>query len=198
MERVLLRFNTRLILWDQTVIVGKPRGIAESLANEECVRFRIPWAKEFEVRMEIAALHVNLANGSEGFVCRQPSGQAVRIKRGGERFSTRRYTNLQLHIPEVGLGFPVVDLSSRGCRIKARSRLEEKCFKVNRRIREGMIQVGDRFHIHLDSVVPRVHLGQMVGLEFDVGNGTNPQRNLKTLLGILAMQEVERLATGMV
>jgi hypothetical protein len=177
------------------VIVGKPRGLMEGISKGDCARFRVPWATEFEVRLEIASLHVNLANGSAGFVCKQPSGAAYSVKRSGERYSTGRYTNLQLRVPGAGLDFPVLDLSSRGCRVKAQSKVGERFFKVNRRIREGILQVGDRFHIRLDSIIPRMHLREMVGVEFVVGKQRKPQRELAILLGILAVQEVERLAT---
>ena len=190
MERVMLRFNTRLALRDQVVLVGKPSGLEESIEKGDCARIKVPWAKNFEVRMFVTAHHVNLKNGSEGFICKTPSGHALPVKRSKDRFNTRRFSNLQLLLPSFGLDFPIMDLSAEGCRIKARPEIVADLFKMNREIMEGVIQVGERFHIALETMIPRAFLRETVGLEFNPRQDSGHKRNLSTLLGTLAMQEV--------
>ena len=190
MERAMLRFNTRLALRDQVVLVGKPSGLEESIEKGDCARLKVPWARDFEVRMFVSALHVNLKNGSEGFVCQTPSGNALPVKRSKDRFNTRRFSNLQLLLPSFGLDFPIMDLSAQGCRIRARPDIMADLFKMNRKILEGVIQVGERFHIALESMIPRVLLRETVGLEFNPRQDSGHKRNLRTLVGTLAMQEV--------
>lgn len=193
-ERVLLRFNTRIVLRDQVVLVGKPPGLEDSISKGDLARFKIPGARGFEVRMPITALHVNLKNGGEGFVCKTPSGLALPVKRNSDRFNTQRFSNLQLLLPSLGLDFQIMDLSATGCRIKARPDFVNDLFRMNHKLMEGVIQVGERFHIALEAMIPRAHWREMVGLEFNPQQDSKHKRNLSTLLGTLAMQEVSTYA----
>lgn len=194
MERAMLRFNTRLALRDQMVLVGKPSGLESSIEKDDCARIKVPWARNFEVRMFVTAGHINLKNGNEGFVCQTPSGNALPVKRSKERFNTRRFSNLKLLLPSFGLDFPIMDLSAQGCRIMGRPDFVADLFRMNQKIMEGVIQVGEHFHIVLETMIPRVQLREMVGLEFNTRTDSGHKRNLTTLLGTLAMQEVNTYA----
>lgn len=190
LEGPQLRFNTRLLLKDQVVLVGKPPGVETYLETGDFARFKAPWERAYEVRMEIASTHVNMRNQAEAFVCKAPSGRAALVQRREDRFNTSRFANLWLALPEFGQNFPIVDLSSKGCRIQARGVLASSLFQLNRRITSGLIRVSERFQIQLDTLVPRALLRGLVGLEFMLPDSEGHRRQLSTLLGALALQEV--------
>lgn len=185
-----VRFNSGILLKDGLVLVGKPEELEPSLNLGDTARFRIPWNNKFEVRMETVVIHLNLRNGTEVFVCKTPTGRAHMVRRTANRFNTRRFRNLHLHLPALDDMFPIVDLSAAGCRVEADPRLLKDSFSVGRRIWEGLIRVEDKMQVQLDLIIPRVYHEETVGLEFNVDRQGNHERKLSSLLGILAIGEV--------
>ena len=191
-EQKLLRFTTRLKVRQEVVLVGKPQGLEAPLGRDDSVRFKIPWDPAHEVRMAIALPHLNLSNGMGAFCCKTPEGHAAAVQRHADRFSTRRFRNLHLEVPDLGEGFPIVDLSAAGCRIAAERGLQ-RALRLNRHFRKALIRLGDNLRVELVRLIPRVHLGEMVGLEFFVDRSSEHHGRLRLLLGSLAMSE-QRLA----
>ena len=189
-DSAMVRFNTGLLVKDAVVLVGKPEGLEVSMSTGEIARFRIPWEKQFEVRMEITVLQLNLRNGTEAFVCKKPSGLAYPARRTSDRFNTRRFTNIHLDLPALKDSFSILDLSAAGCRVDAEPRLVMNAFRLNRRLWEGMITVGEQLRVRLDLVIPRAYDNKTVGLEFKVNRGGRHSQHLTTLLGTLAIREV--------
>ena len=189
-DAAMARFNTGILLRNHVVLVGKPAGLAASLKKGDLARFRIPWDTRNEVRMEIAVLHMNLSNGTEVFLCETPSGRALPVRRALDRFNTRSFKNLHLDLPALKESFAIVDLSASGCRLEASPTLFRHSLGVKRRIWQGKIMVGERLRINLDLVIPRAYQDKTVGLEFVVNRSGNHNRDLTTLLGLLAIREV--------
>ena len=188
-DAAMARFNTGILLRNNVVLVGKPEGLAASLKKGDVARFRIPCDTGNEVRMEIAVLHLNLSNGTEVFLCETPSGRALPVRRALDRFNTRRFNNLRLDLPALEDSFAIVDLSASGCRLEASPKLFRNSLGVKRRIWQGIIMVGERLRINLDLVIPRAYHEEAVGLEFVVNRSGTHDRDLTTLLGLLAIRE---------
>ena len=188
-DAAMARFTTGILLRNNVVLVGKPEGLGASLKKGDMARFRIPWDPRNEVRMEITVLHLNLSNGTEVFLCETPSGRALPVRRERERFNTRRFNNLRLDLPALKDSFAIVDLSASGCRLEASPKLFRNSLGVKRRIWQGIIMVGERLRINLDLVIPRAYHEEAVGLEFVVNRSGNHDRDLTTLLGLLAIRE---------
>ena len=193
-DAALARFNTGILLRDGLVLVGKPEGLDPSLKLGDTARFRIPWNNKFEVRMETVVLHLNLKNGTEVFVCKSPTGRAHAVRRTADRFNTSRFRNLHLRLPALNDAFPIVDLSAAGCRVEADPKLLRSSFGVGPRIWEGLVHVKDKLQVQLDLIIPRVYHEETVGLEFKVNRRGNHERKLSTLLGILAMGELNQVS----
>lgn len=185
-----VRFNSGILLKDGHVLVGKPEGLEPSLSVGDTARFKIPWDKKFEVRMETVVLHLNLKNGTEVFVCKSPTGRAHIIRRTSDRFNTSRFRNLHLSLPALDDAFSIVDLSAAGCRVEADPGMLRKSFGVGRRIWEGLIRVEGKLQVQLDFIIPRVYHEETVGLQFNVNRQGNHESKLTSLLGILAIEEV--------
>ena len=189
-DSAMVRFNTGLLAKEAVVLVGKPSGLEASMSTGDIARFRIPWEQQFEVRMEISVLHLNLSNGTEAFLCKKPSGLAYPARRTNDRFNTRRFTNIHLDLPALKDSFPILDLSAAGCRVDAEPGLVMNAFRVNRRLWEGIITVGEQLRVRLDLVIPRAYDKKTVGLEFKVNRGGRHGQQLTILLGTLAIREV--------
>ena len=188
-DSAMAQFNTGLLVKNEMVLVGKPEGLEASMRRGDIVRFRIPWEQKFEVRMKIYVLHLNLSNGTEAFLCQKPSGSAHPAQRINERFNTRRFSNIRLDLPALKDSFSILDLSVGGCRVNAEPKFMRNAFKVNQRLWEGIITVGERFQVRLDLVIPRAYHDGTVGLEFKVNRGERYGQHLTTILGTLAMRE---------
>ena len=193
LDRPMVRFKTRLLYRDKVVLVAKPPELTVEIAKGDVARFKIPWEKNHEVRMEVSLPQVNLSNGLGAFLCQTPSGAAFSVRRVEERFNTRRYKNLHVDIPDLGDNFRIVDLSATGCKIAIKTTSRWKSFKIGRSIGKSMIKVGDRMEIELDLMIPRAHANESVGMEFSVnGDGRNRQW-LTVLLGTLGTMEVDAI-----
>lgn len=193
-DSAMARFNTGLLVKRGVVLVGKPEGLEASMRTGDTARFRIPWEQQFEVRMEISVLHLNLKNDTEVFICKKPSGSAFPARRTNDRFNTRRFNNIRLNLPALHESFSILDISAGGCRVDAEPDLVMKAFGVNRRFWDGMITVGERLRVPLDLVIPRTYHSEAVGFEFKVNRGRRHGQRLATLLGTLAMREVRPLS----
>lgn len=190
-ESAMKRFNTGLLLRDKIVLVGKPEATQMDLKKRDVIRFRIPWDKQFEVQMKIEVGHLNLANGTKAFLCKTPKGRVFPVRRKSDRFYTRRFNNLHLHLPALKAFFQIVDLSSAGCHIVGEPGLISEAFGVKRRLWQGVICVGENLRVSLESVIPRRFANNSVGMEFKVGPSDNHATQFNLLLGTLAMLEID-------
>lgn len=190
LESDMIRFDTVLLLRRQIVLVGKPRELTGMRSGGQWVRFKVPWDPRFEVRMQVSVPHLNLSNGQSAFVCQMPAGRVPRVRRGSERFSTRAVSNLYLDLPSLDDRFRIVDLSRSGCRIEMVRGSSESVFRLKRRIPHGVIQLGDNMHVEIDGVVPRMLRDRAVGFEYAIDREGEHRRQLRTLLGALAMMNI--------
>ena len=186
----LVRFNTLLSLKRGVVIVSKPLSLDKGLNKGTQVRFKIPWEPEYEVQMSVLLPLLNLGNGGEAFLCQTPAGNAHAVRRKHDRFDTRRYRNLYLEMPALKDRFPIVDISSAGCRVEADAALLRESFKTRYRIWQGAIKVGNQVEIELNNIMPKVFLNNAVGMSFSLGRDARHQAQWSSLLGLLSLQEL--------
>ena len=191
LSSLLVRFKTTLVLRNGTVAVAKPPALEVNLRKGADARFKIPWDKSFEIHLPVAVPHLNLSNGASAFLCKLPEGYAVPVRRRSDRFDTRRFKNLLLEIPDLHALLPIQDLSASGCRVMAETPHELSALQKTNRLQRGFIQLGNRVHIALVGLAPRMIHGRAVGLEFQVDSRESAHsRRLSLLLGTLALRGV--------
>ena len=191
-EKTQTRFNTVLAMRKGAVVVAKPNGIDQFLKAGTMVRFKVPGEKH-DIRMEISTPHLNLGNGSPVFLCTAPTRFSATSHRGSERFSTKRFSNVSLHIDSLGSKFSIEDLSESGCRIKTNHTKPQVQFPLSENIQGAFIQLGNKARIDLTQVTPRSYQGQNVGLEFQIRSDGPHRKLLGSMVDSLARQQREML-----
>lgn len=191
LEQTNIRFTTMLVYKTDSVVVAKPTALEESLKKGQHVRFKVPGDRTREISMEIVSPHFNLNNGRVVFICTPPTGFAESTMRDAERFDTRRFSNLHLKINQFEEPLRIVDLSIQGCRVLVNHPNPNKVLPVGQIVSQGIINMGNKAQVELNQIIPRMHRGQEVGIEFAVSGKGSHQRMLDNLLTLLDRKQKE-------
>ncbi|MDH4122138.1 MAG: hypothetical protein OEV94_10575 [Deltaproteobacteria bacterium] len=189
LEKSYVSFRTVIALRDNMIVVGKPPGINDQIEKGVRLRFRIP-ELERDLPLEVYHAHVNLKNGHAVFVCRIPSSFA-KGGRGAMRFDASRVTTLNLHLPERGETYRVLDVSQNGVRVYVPMGDLKVLFPQGKPSDRAEIHY-DRYVIHLDSYTPRVYKGRSVGLEVTLKDLKDTQTRWESLRVFLESSQDQR------
>lgn len=192
-EKTQVRFNTRISVRRDVIVVAKPAALEAVLHAGTLVRFKLPSQPQREVRMEVVTPHFNLTNKQPVFLCRQPVAFCTASQRQSDRFDTRRFTNLRLELPGFAEPFRILDISQHGLRIEVHSPRPQKEFPANQPLGQGMIHMGRRVSVEVASLVPRTYMGNAVGFAMTVSSKGDHRKLLAHLLRTLDSQQRERL-----
>jgi hypothetical protein len=192
LEGSAVRFKTRVFLTDDSVVLAKPDGFqAKGLAVGAGLRLRLPGDESHQVRLEVAAPHVNMANGKEAIVCRLPNARAVRAQRRSQRYDLGERSGVRLVIPQRGREFPLADISAAGCSVTATRMEAETYFPIGDTLRNVRILAGSKTAVEIAELMPRDHRGRAVGFAFRVKEDPASRANLERIIRVL---EAPRLA----
>jgi hypothetical protein len=193
-EGTPVRFNSRLILKNEVVVVAKPLNLRDGLEAGSYVRFRVPGHFEQEVRLEVQTPHFNLSSGNAVFLCKLPTDGLSAAKRKAERYNVSRYANVHFIIPSRARIFRVLDLSLAGCKVMTSLAEAQMYFPLGTEIEESHIRVGKEAKVEFRSITPRAHHRTAVGCEFAVKEIGPSQVYLEHLLNSLEKAESQRYA----
>lgn len=195
-ENTLLRFDTKLRVHKSSVVVAKPFRMAHNLEAGDHIRFRLPSAKNRELRLKIRTSHFVLSNGTPVFVCDKPT-QFIEGsgRRESYRFNTKKYNNLFLHIPELTWKFNILDISKTGCKIYAKNKDFDLDFPQGTRFNNASILLGDHVRLPLDLLAPRMHKFPELGLKFEINPNEHDRKVFTNLMDHLERKLAESHAT---
>lgn len=165
-ERLGVRFKTFITLRKDMVAISRPMGFKPDLPVGSVLRLRVPGRLGKELRFEVLNPDFRLPNGRGFFICPMPKGFAQKSPRATERYSTGRFTNLELAFPGLGTAYRMLDLSMTGCRIDSGQEQLGQIWTLGEPVQPAIIQVGAGIRIPLEAVVPRLIKAGMIGLEF--------------------------------
>jgi hypothetical protein len=193
-EQSGVSFFTVISLRRNAVVVARPRSLRGGLAKESFVRLTLPNSGRKQVRLPVLVPHVKLPmTVKHACICGVPSAFSGVCRRAAERFSTTRFRNLHLQLPEQQKTFRVVDLSTSGVRIYAGAETSLMLFAPGSELAPARLRIGERVTIEMASLVARAAGGGTVGLELRVQRDGASERHLMNLLNRLQEQELHRL-----
>jgi len=193
-EHTGISFFTVVSLRRNGVLVARPRTLRGGLPKDSIVRLTLTNSGRKQVRMPVLVPQVKLPMTVKyACICGVPQTFEGVCKRGADRFSTTRFRNLHLHIPSVEKTFRVLDLSTSGMRIFTGTEGSLMLFEPDGELAPARLRVGERATIELQSLVPRAHVGNTVGLSMQVRRDGASERYLMNLLNRLQEQELQRL-----
>jgi hypothetical protein len=174
-ENTHTRFESRLTIKRESVVVFKPSGLRDQLQAGSFVRFRLPHDMSREVRLEVATPHVNLASGTSLFLCKMPTTGLQPAKRNAERYNVTKFKNVLLTLGKRGRSFRVVDVSLSGCKVFSTQAEANSYFPIGKELEFVQLSLGQKVKVDLERLVPRAHLRQTVGCEFEI-SGEGPSK----------------------
>lgn len=178
-EHSRLRFKSKFLLKNGSVVSAKPRGLEGLLSAGRHIRVRLAGDAGTQVRVQVSVPHFNLANGTPTFICKPPDG-LLRSRRRVERFNSSRYQNLRL---EIGVNrFRLIDISPRGCKVLLGLSQDDGAFALGKELRSARLILGE-WVVNLVKVIPRNFDGRTIGCEFQVQNGDMSNLRLINILG---------------
>jgi hypothetical protein len=183
-----------LALRGSTVVVARPSALHQGLEKGTIVRFPVPNDPSRHLRMEVVTPNFNLVSGSPVFLCKVPTAFSEGSRRRSERFSTSRFNNLALEVPELKSRFRVLDLSLTGAKVLRGTGGPRVDIPLGRPLHAGSLQLGTRVRVDLEQVIPRTSHGPSVGMEFAVKREGDSSRFLTHLLNSLEKTDVDRLS----
>jgi hypothetical protein len=193
-EQSGVSFFTVLSLRRNAVVLARPRALRGGLPKDSFVRLTLPNSGRKQVRLRVLVPHVKLPMSvKHACVCAVPTSFSGECKRGAERFSTKRYKNLHVQLPEQQKTYRVVDLSTSGMRIVTGEDSALMLFAPGTEVAPARLRVGERVAIELGSLVARAVTGNTVGLELKVHRDGASERHLMNLLNRLQEHELRRL-----
>lgn len=192
-EQTQVRFNTRISVKREVVVVAKPAALEGVLRVGSYIRFKVPGQTHREVRMEVTTPHFNLSNQQPVFICRPPVAFCKASQRQSERFDTRRFSNLRLVLSGFEEPFRVLDISQNGLRIQVPFPRPQVQFPPNQPVTGGTIHMGKRVSVSLSRLVPRTFKKDSVGFAITVHPDGNHRKLLAHLLRTLDTRQREQL-----
>jgi hypothetical protein len=193
-EQTGVSFFTVISLRRNGLLVARPRSLRGGLAKDSYVRLTLTNQGRKQVRTPVLVPQVKLPMSMKyGCICAVPQVFAGVCKRKADRFNTTRFRNLHLQLPEVNKSFRVVDLSASGLRIFTGTEGGLLLFEEGSELAPARMRVGERAAIELQSLVPRSHAGNTVGLSLQVRRDGVSERYLMNLLNRLQEHELRRL-----
>lgn len=193
-EETGVSFFTILSLRRNGLLIARPRTLRGGLPKDSYVRITLPNQGRRQIRVPVLVPHVKLPMSMKyACICGVPTAFAGVCKRHTDRFSTARFKNLHLQLLRHQKSFRVVDLSVGGVRVFAGTESSNLAFDPDMDLAPARLRVGDRVSIELESLLPRAHVGNMVGLSMRVRNDGLSGRFLLNLLNRLQEQELLRL-----
>ncbi len=189
-----INFFTIVSLRKNALLVARPRSLRGGLEKDSVVRLTLPNHGRKQVRTTVVVPKLKLPMSVRyATICAVPEAFCGVCRRGADRFSTTRFRNLHLQLPEVQKTYRVVDLSSNGLRVFTAEDSSLLLFEPGNVVERALLRVGERARIELEQVVARSQGNQTVGLELRVRRDGTSERFLVNLLNRLAQNELHRL-----
>jgi hypothetical protein len=192
-ENTQTRFESRLMIKKESVVILKPAGLKDELEAGSHIRFKVPDNPAQEVRLEVTTPHLNLASGHAVFLCKMPTAALRPAKRRTERYNVTRFKNVLLVLAKRGRHFRVVDVSLNGCKVSTTPAEAHAYFPLGEELDFVQITLGTKTKVDLERVIPRAHLGQTVGCEFEVSAEGASKGYLDQLIETLEKAETRNL-----
>ena len=186
LEGSAVRFKTRVFLNEDSVVLSKPGALnAPTLVAGALLRLALPDDRARQLRLEVAAPHVNMSSGNAVILCRLPSAKLVRVKRKSERYDLSNRGGVKLVIPQRGREFQLCDISDAGCSVVT-SRMEaDTYFPVGDTLKNVRIQAGSKTAIEIAELTPRAHRARSVGFAFRLKEDPQSRNNLQRIIQVL-------------
>jgi hypothetical protein len=188
-ERTLIRFNSRLSVRRNAVVVAKPPALRSELQAGGFVRFKVPGEPRKEIRLEVATPHFNLTSNQPVFLCKLPGAFAPPSQRKSERFDTSRFQNLRLVLPGHE-HLRILDIAEHGCRVLTPYPHPHERLARAKPIGDGAVQMGKNVCVQMAVVTPRTYSGREVGFSFSLDPGGDNRKLLQHLLR--SLEKVQR------
>ena len=164
-EHANIHFYSLLTVRGSQIVVGKPPGLKKGISQGGTVRFTMPDRDENVVRMEVLTPHIDMEDGLFCFSCQIPEGYAGKSSRRADRFSTARFNNIQLTLPDKVTVFRIIDISTIGLKIYTGGLDFQGIFEIGTPVGGACVTIGQNLILDLEQVIPRSHHGKTVGLE---------------------------------
>lgn len=193
-ESTGVNFFTIVSLRKNGLLVATPRSLRGGLRKGAMVRLTLTNHGRKQVRVPVLVPHVKLPMSvKHACICGLPDAFSGVCQRGADRFSTTRYKNLLLQLPDQQKSFRLVDLSATGMRIFTGEQSGLMLFQDETPVAPARLRVGQRAVIELEHVAPRYQTDNTVGLAMEVKRDGPSGRFLVNLLNRLQEQELARL-----
>lgn len=188
-ERLGVRFKTFVTLRKDVIAVARPMGFKGELPAGTVMRLRVPGKNRRELRLQIHDADYRLPNGRAFFLCALPEAFAKQSPRSAERYTTGRFTNLELVFPGLGTGYHILDLSRTGCRFDPGREQLSTIWTAGEFVPAAFIQIGTGIRIQLEGVVPRSMKPDAIGVEFRFSTDGKSVKHMETLVTWLDKRE---------
>jgi hypothetical protein len=190
-ENSLERFTSRVALSKDSVVFQRPERDTLRVQAGDHIRAFLPGDKAQELRLEVVAARMKLAQGGLALQCK-PSARIVSRRRAVDRYNVRKYSNL--HLTFDGEQFRVIDISAKGCKLMLTPMQSQGRFPVGDQIWYAALQLGQDTTMRLDRLIPRNHAGRMIGCEFQVKRTDASDVTLTRLIASLDKAQDRRAA----
>ena len=193
-EHANIHFYSVLTVRRSQIVVGKPPGLKKGIRQGGTVRFTMPDRDENVVRMEVLTPHIELEDGLLCFSCQIPVVYAGKSNRAVERFSTARFNNIRLILPDKETVFRVIDISTIGLKIFTGGLGFQGIFEIGTPVGGTRVTIGQNLTLDLEQVIPRSHHGKTVGMEILVPEESAVEKILHHFVKTLETTEMEQMS----
>ena len=195
-EHANIHFYSVLTVRRSQIVVGKPPGLKKGISQGGTVRFTMPNKDEYVVRMKVLAPHIDMEDGFFCFSCQIPVTYAGKSSRSVDRFSTARFNNIHLTLPDKGTVLRVIDISTIGLKIYTGDLEIQGIFEIGTPVKRASVTIGQNLTIDLDQVIPRSHHGKTVGMELQVAEESAEEKILQRFVQTLETTENEQMSAA--
>ena len=170
------------------MVITVPQKLKDLLHSQSGVRIRIPNREQMDLRLEITSAKYGGTGAmatQPDFVtllCKIPGAQIVPTKRSSDRIMTSQYRDVFLELATASEPLPIQNMSLSGVKIRTKEEGSQEQFPLGASMENAVIRLGKKTSLRLDSVTPRCHYIQGVGLEMKVKEEGNYRKILKIFL----------------
>ena len=195
-EHTNIHFYSVLTVKRSQIVVGKPPGLEKGIRQGGAVRFTMPDRDENVVRMEVLTPHIDLEDGFFCFSCRIPAAYAEKSNRAVDRFSTARFNNIHLNLPDKETVLRVIDISTIGLKIYTGGLDFQGIFEIGTPVGGTSVTIGKNLTLDLEQIIPRSHHGKTVGMEILLAEESPAEKILQRFVKTLETTEKEQMSAA--
>lgn len=195
-EHANIHFYSVLTVRRSQIVVSKPPALKKGIRQGGTVRFTMPDKDEKVVQMEVLTPHIDMEDGLFCFSCQIPVVYTEKSGRMADRFSTARFNNIQLILPDKETVFRVIDISTIGLKIFTGGLDFQGIFEIGTPVEGASVTIGQNLTLDLEQVIPRSHHGKTVGMEILVAEESTVEKILQRFIESLETTEMEQMSAA--